>query len=219
MEINPEITVVFDPLAIPLERAWDRKFAQMVSRLFSPPVLICAGIFLAALAIDTAAGWLWSGFYLAVALLIPVAYIAWKVRRGELTDFHMRVREQRIKPMSLSLACAVLALAILAAAKAPAVLTIFAGVGVFQVAFLLLVTLRWKISGHSTAIAGWSLFMVALFGKFALPVLLLIPLVAWARVRLNRHELAQTIAGSAAGIAFILVTLYLVHLNGWKLSF
>ena len=97
---------------------------------------------------------------------------------------------------------------------APIQLTLFAGVGVFQIAFLLAVTLRWKISGHSATTAGFAIFIVALFGPVAAPVFLLIPLVAWSRIRRNRHEFTQTIAGSLAGIIYTLTALYLVHLNG-----
>jgi membrane-associated phospholipid phosphatase len=41
-------------------------------------------------------------------------------------------------------------------------------------------------------------------------VLLAISLVAWARVRLNRHKTLQTIAGSLTGILFMWVTLSLL---------
>ena len=80
---------------------------------------------------------------------------------------------------------------------------IFGTVGVLQMALIFFITLKWKISGHSTAVSGFSVFMVALFGQAATPILLTIPLVAWARLRLHRHELMQTVAGTIAGIVFM----------------
>lgn len=219
MQYPTELSPIFDANLLPDEKTWAEKFAQLISRVFSPPILVAVGVFWVALALDSVAGWWWSGFYLVMGLLIPVAYIVWKVRVGELTDFHMRLRAQRIKPMSISLACSLTAFALMITGGAPDVLIILAAMGVLQVGFLLLVTLRWKISGHSTAITGWAVFLVAIFGKIALPALVMIPLVAWARVRLNRHELGQTIAGSLAGLVFILITLYLVAVStGWELQ-
>jgi len=71
----------------------------------------------------------------------------------------------------------------------------------------LLITMYWKISGHGAAIASLTVFICGLYGSLAAPVLLAIPLVAWARVRLHRHTLAQTVAGSLVGILFALATL------------
>ncbi len=193
---------------------WDVTIARWVSRMFSPPLLIVLGLGLAAAAIGSASAWLWAGFYTLLAVLLPVLYIVWKVRQGEITDFHIKLREQRLRPMLVMLVLSTMGWLVMLASSAPYPLIVFAGAGVIQVAFLLIVTQRWKISGHSTAAAGFSIFIFALFGLPAAPVLLLIPLIAWARIRRNRHELAQTIAGSLAGIAYMLVVLYLVSLHG-----
>ena len=87
------------------------------------------------------------------------------------------------------------------------------GIGVFQAAFLLLVTLRWKISGHSVAVACLTVFLYGLMGNTAAPGLFFIPLVAWARIRLNRHDLAQTIVGSLTGFTFMATLLYIITLR------
>ena len=87
---------------------------------------------------------------------------------------------------------------------------IIAGLGMIQMALILLVTSRWKISGHGVAIGGITVFAVGIFGREAWPLLLAIPLVAWARVRLKRHTLAQTVAGSLLGIAMTLLLLQLL---------
>jgi membrane-associated phospholipid phosphatase len=171
------------------------------------------GIFLATWKIGEPSGWLWASFYVGMTILIPVSYILWKVHLGEITDFHIRCREQRIRPMALTLASAVFAWICLWLGDAPSLLVIITGVGIFQITFILLVTLSWKISGHGTAISSLTVMMVALFGSPAAPAILAIPLVAWARVRLRRHTPLQTFAGSISGILFMLVVLYLIYLN------
>lgn len=192
--------------------------AKWISRIFSPPILVVVSIALASAAIGTTAAWLWAGVFTLIAVIIPVLYIVWKVKQGLITDFHMRIREQRIKPMFFMLLMTVLATVVLAVFSAPFVLVVLAVSSVSQVGFLTTVTLKWKISGHSTAAAGFSILMVALFGAAALPVLLLIPLVAWARVARSRHELTQTIAGTIAGITYTLLVLAVVTSNGISLT-
>jgi len=93
---------------------------------------------------------------------------------------------------------------------APKTLLVFGTMGVIQVGFLLLVTLRWKISGHGAAIGSLAVFLWSLYGAAAAPALLAIPLVAWARVRIQRHTIAQTVAGSLAGMCITLAFVLLI---------
>lgn len=210
MEINPEFETILNPpiVSVPAHRSY--KIAKWVSQISSPPLLILIGLGLASAAMGTSQAWIWAGFYLLIVVAGPSIYIYGKVRKGEITDFHMKVREQRIKPLFLSLICTILGWIVLEMGNAPSPLVLFAGAGIFQILFIFLVTLRWKISGHSAAIGGFAVFIVALFGNAAAPILLTIPLVAWARVRLNRHEILQTIAGSLAGIFFMWGTIWLI---------
>ncbi|MBN1669199.1 MAG: phosphatase PAP2 family protein [Anaerolineales bacterium] len=195
------------------------KIATWVSRLFSPPLMILLGLIIAALAINTPEAWQWAGFYTIMVVILPAVYIYWKMRRGEITDFHMNVREQRIKPLAVSLALTLGVWLMMLVQSAPQAFIIFGASGALQLAAIFLITLRWKISGHSATIASLAVVLVALFGLAMAPVLLTIPLVAWARVRLSRHEMMQTIGGALAGIVFTLLAIYLIYLSGWTVTF
>jgi len=70
----------------------------------------------------------------------------------------------------------------------------------------------WKISGHTTAISGLSVFIVASLGWSMSPVLMMVPLVAWARIRTRSHSFWQTMAGILTGTLFILTTWYFLTL-------
>ena len=190
MEISPDLENSLAAPQILLPPAWDKRLAGWISNVLSPPVLAVLGLLLVAYVSESVEAWLWGIYYLVLGVFVPMVYIAWKVHRGEITDFHMRIRKQRIQPMSLMLACALAAWLGMWIGAAPWVFTLMAGIGVFQAAFLLLVTLRWKISGHSVAVASLTVFLYGLLGDAAAPGLLFIPLVAWARIRLNRHDLA-----------------------------
>jgi len=186
-----------------LPMRWDERFAHLVSDLLCPPVTIALGLIMVVYSSDDPTAWRWALIAIGITIVIPVLYIAWKVHTGAISDFHIPIRSQRIRPMLLTVACAVLTWVILWLGHAPALLLSLITFGMIQAAILLLITLYWKISGHSAAIAGFALLAIRLWGPNLWPVLLLIPLVAWARVRIRRHTLAQTIAGALMGISYI----------------
>jgi membrane-associated phospholipid phosphatase len=188
----------------------DSWLAWWISQLFSPPILAVVGLLIAALALGFNRVWYWVATTLILAVVTPVVDIIRRVRNGSLTDFHMRVRAERGRPMLFLLACQTVAFLVLLLGGAPLALVLLAGAGIFQTAFLLVVTLRWKISGHCTAAASLGVFLWGLFGSPAVPVLVVVPLVAWARIRLKRHSFTQTLAGALAGGVFMIAALTLI---------
>lgn len=60
------------------------------------------------------------------------------------------------------------------------------------------IRLRWKISGHATALAG-TCTALSLIDKLFLPLVVFLPLVAWSRLKLKAHTVLQVLAGAAAG--------------------
>ncbi len=208
MEYSPEYVNSAQSPDIEIPANWDERLARGISNLLSPPILAVAATILLASLVHTPGALWWIGYSLALTMVIPLIYLVWKVRRGEISDIHICVREQRLRPMALALAGAITALGSLWVGQAPRVLLIFSIASVAQLAFLLLITLRWKISGHGAAIGSLAVFLVGLYGSAGTPALLAIPLVAWARVRLQRHTPAQTIAGSLVGMIFTFAWLY-----------
>jgi membrane-associated phospholipid phosphatase len=213
LKLVPEQLSVVRGVQPPDSQSWDAILARWVSHVFSPPTLTLLGIILITAAIGTANAWFWSTVYIFIAVLLPVIYVVREVRRSAVTDFHIKLREQRIRPMLVMLALSLLGWLILLAGNAPYALVLFAGIGVIQVAFLLTVTIWWKISGHSMAASGFAVLVFVALGLHTAPVLLLIPLVAWARIRRKRHTLTQTMLGSLAGIAYILAFFLLLELH------
>lgn len=60
---------------------------------------------------------------------------------------------------------------------------------------IFVINVRWKISVHTSAIAGPVTFLVYFFGyRYSFLYLLLIP-AAWSRLKNNSHTIAQLIAG------------------------
>ena len=73
---------------------------------------------------------------------------------------------------------------------------------------MMVTTLWWKISIHTSSLAGAATMLTALYGAMMLPAFLLLPLVGWSRVVLGRHTIAQVVVGSLVSMA--LATLFIL---------
>jgi membrane-associated phospholipid phosphatase len=187
---------------------WVDTLAWWVSQVGSPPVLGLGATALAAANLATTTAWRWGISYAALTILTPCLYISWLVYRGQVTDFHLPRRAERLRPLLVTLFVSLLACCWLWAAAAPQLLQLLARVNGLQTALFLAITLRWKISLHTAAAAMLAVLGLATLGSDAVPLAVAVPIIAWSRVRLHRHTLAQTLAGAALGASLLLTALY-----------
>lgn len=220
MDSLPEYAATLDnsSLAVPLPRS--RKIARWISAIFSPPLV---SVFAVILMTEFATGrtsYARAAGYAVLAIGLPVLFTLWMMHTGRVSDFHITIRKERTRPMIFMILSGIVSWSYLWFTKEHIdILTVFAGIAVLHMLFLLLVTLRWKISGHASTISGLCVFLIAYLGARALPFLLLIPIVIWARVILRRHTLAQSMAGALTGAIFTLIALYLIFLECQRMGF
>ncbi len=178
-------------------------WARAVSNILSPPVVWAVLAFPIAYHHAESGGGralLSALVYGALVCWLPVMYIAWNVRRGHISDLHMRVRRERIRPLIVTIVCTGLALFALILTGAPPLMPLFALFTLLQIALLTLITIVWQISFHTMSISGAVIAAGALYG--AAPAVALAPLVilvGGARLKLRRHTMAQLIAGALVG--------------------
>ena len=189
-----------------IPRTWDGRLAYVISQIASPPVLTIAAMALLASTLASPRAWTWAGVYVMLAIVTPILYLVWLVHQGRVTDLDVQLREQRTAPLVFAVACAGLAWLVLMLGRAPVQMIVVAGGLWLQMVLIFGITLRWKISVHSAAAAGIATLAWSLAGT-VLPLVIGVPLIAWARVRLRRHTVAQTIAGSVLGLTIFLVAL------------
>jgi membrane-associated phospholipid phosphatase len=192
------------------QRAWDRHLAYAISMVGSPPVLATTVIGLTASTIATLKAWVWASVYVLLAIFTPLLNVFLLVRRGRVTDIDVCLREQRIRPLLFSIVCSTMAWVGLRLGHAPRELQIIAGAVSLQMAIVLAITLRWKISMHCAAAAGAATVLWSLMGT-PVPMMVGVPIIAWSRIRLRRHTLGQTVAGSLLGISVFLPMLALIQ--------
>jgi membrane-associated phospholipid phosphatase len=188
------------------------KTARIISTIFSPPLLAVASLIIAAQAVDNEPVLYWTVISIVLFVLIPTIYILSLVRRGHVTDFHMKIREQRAWPLIIILLISSLVFFVMYFGGAPRLMLIISSVAIIQLMLIVLITFRWKISGHCTAASGLAVVAIALFGQSLLPVSLIIPVTAWSRVRLDRHTYSQSLAGIFLGVATATSILYFTNI-------
>ena len=193
------------------EIRWSEKTAATVSRFISPHYT--AGPLLLILGLTDPVSWrrglLWATGMSLLALVGPLLIMTRELRKGGISDWHVSSRQERLQPIPVIAAITAtgVPLLILWAFDGPrALLVTF--VSAFAVAiFNLAVTLWWKISQHVSGIAATTTLVTAVVGVGAAPLLLLIPLVAWARVKVGAHTVMETVVGGTTGAAIAFLTL------------
>lgn len=191
----------------PLGGQRSERLARAATEILAPAVLATA----LPMVVATHADGIWPGLAwgLLAALfsaVLPYAFIWCGVRRGRLTDHHIGVRRQRRTPLMLGLLSVLTGLLLLVLLGAPhevaAVVVVMFVVGAVVTA----VNEVWKVSVHSAVAAGCLTVLVIVFGPSLLAAVPLVVLVAWSRVRLRDHTIAQVLAGTAVGIPLAAIT-------------
>lgn len=176
--------------------------ANFVSTVFSPPLVVFYAVILCSYSLDHSAKFLWTSLFMFLFVLVPTAYIFYLMGKGKVTDFHMSVREERIRPLSVVFVYSVLLLLLYGFVGGPGALVTLGYLCLALTGLWILVSLYWKISGHCAAMGALGAVVFAHPHEvlvFVVPPLAL--LVAWSRVRLECHSLAQTLAGLVLGSA------------------
>jgi len=179
-------------------RRWDRRLALVVSVLASPPVLVSLAALMTADAAPDQSAWKWASAYILIAVLAPLGFLLWEFLLGDVSDLDIPERKQRIIPQIFTVVCMLTALVLLRLSSAPDRMVLIGSLFLLQACVIFAITLRWKISVHCATAAGVGVFIWAVSGA-VLPLVVGVPAMAWSRLRLDRHTLAQAVAGAALG--------------------
>lgn len=187
-------------------RRWDHALAAFVSFVASPPALVSAAAIVVAASAQEPRAWKWASGYLSIAVLIPLGFLLWEVKRGAVSDLDIPTRRERFVPQLVTVACMVMAWALVRFGAAPTAMTDLGTLFLLQSVAVFSITLRWKISVHCATAAGVGM-VVWLVSGAVLPLVLGATAVMWSRRRLDRHTLGQTFAGTALGVAAFRLTM------------
>ena len=183
-------------------------FASVLSSVACPPILAAAMMATTASIENTSQAWRFAVLYVSLAIASPILYLLWLMHRGVVSDLDVKIRAERWRPLLAAQLGMAIALVLFLLKGAPSLMIGLAGGMMLYTSAAFFITLYWKISMHSAAAAALTALAVVQFGPPAYPVAFGVPLMAWARIRLRRHTLAQTIAGAllGSGVLFLALT-------------
>jgi hypothetical protein len=134
------------------------------------------------------------------AVLLPRLCIEYGVQRGWLSQPQLPRREERGLPLVVGMVSVIAAILFAQMAGAAHALIESLYAMAFVLAIALVVTLVSKVSLHVAAMAGAVIIISQLLGAICILLVPLVVLVAWSRLELQEHTLAQVSAGAVVGV-------------------
>jgi len=172
---------------------------EILSQLLNVPIL--SGVLvtyfyfhLPAGELNALPGYLWTMLFVCLIPLCSLFFYIPKKDEDKKQTFH----RQRKASFILMLASYPSGWLMLAITHAPRIFTAMAATYTFVTIGLIIfnLLLRYKASGHAAGVSGPVASMIYIFGIWAAPLLLLLPLVTWARLAAKGHNFWQTVVGA-----------------------
>lgn len=191
--------------------------ANIISYLFNPVVLL---VFVPLLLIykttnNVEYALMWTG-YTTIFLLIMTGFIIYGVHKKIFTDLDVSKRTQRPLLFGVSLVVALFYLAGLIFLNGPQLLIIVVLGVIISVVVASFINTKLKMSIHVATVSALIFALAIIYHGYYYLTLILIPIVAWARVHIRRHTLTETIVGGIFGILLSSGMYYLiVHVLGY----
>jgi membrane-associated phospholipid phosphatase len=187
------------------------QLARLICEIFNPltnPLIAFLLLVMAQPSLHPAQNLLWlllSGLFSSGLILVYIAYLK-QIKVIESTE--LIIREQRISPLTFAVLSYTIGYAALLLCGAPVLVKGLMFCYATNTLLVLLITRWWKISIHTTGIAGPLVALLFQFGPGMLPMFILIPLIGMARVTMQRHTPPQVIAGGLLGTLMTAFQLY-----------
>lgn len=183
------------------------RMAQLISFIFNPLlVLIFLPLFLVYKTTNNFnLALFWTGYSLLFILAIA-AFIFIGVRKKIFSNWDVSVRNQRSLLFSVFLVLGVIYLLGLFIMHAPYVLFVIILSLLSGVIMVSIINTKIKVSLHVATISALFLGLVLGYGGYFTLLLLIIPLVGWSRIKIDRHTLAEVISGWITGSLLLLGT-------------
>lgn len=188
-----------------------KRIADLISNILNP--FLVSLIIIVLLSFESASGisdaLKWSLILVAISILPVFSAVVYLLRKGRLAGIFTAVRRQRTAIYVLSGVCAAVGYVILLISKAPLMLRATFATGLSGVVVFTVINLWWKISLHTALVTALVTVMVILYGWIATAGVVLVLLIAWARLALRQHSLAQVVAGAVLAALITVAAFYL----------
>ena len=175
--------------------------ATIISRIFDPFVTLTALLVMTFIHGGETHVFTWiAAFGLMVGLPIVLMLVA--IHKEIVSDWDISRRRERPRVLGIILLLELISVFLVRPLTFPWIAQTLIWIFIVFSGFTL-ITLRWKISGHALTSALFTGAVIAWYGWSWWPVLLIVPVAAWARVVTKKHTVAQVIAGAVYAWALV----------------
>jgi membrane-associated phospholipid phosphatase len=181
------------------------RFARLISNVLNPFVISSVIIILLAFhdAADTGAAIKWSLVSLALSVLPVLVIVAFMVRRNKIDGFFTNPRHQRNSVYIFAALMAIISYSLLWYLNAPDVILAVFISGMAAIIVFMVINYFWKISLHTAFVAASVAVLIMVYGVQMVWTVVLVPLVAWARLQLKQHSPAQVMTGGLLAVVIV----------------
>ena len=153
--------------------------------------------------VSTSDAFKWLAISIVLSVLPVFIFVVYMVRIRQLDGIFINPRKQRTRIYVLATCLGIAGIVVLHFTQAPKLMFVTFVTGLASVVIFMSINLYWKISLHTGFIAAAVTIIVIVYGGFLSFIVLLVPLVGWARLNMKLHTWQQVICGAvlAAGIA------------------
>lgn len=187
------------------------RVAKTISRLTNPPIICIPLFFIICLTLSINNLWqfpLLELISIIFASILPMAIILyWAKRSGN--DNDISKRQDRPIPLIIGTVSYFIGFLISRLLGLNDFLTFLFLCYSINTFIVMLITTRWKISIHTTGLAGPVCALIILLGPVGALFGLLYPILIWSRVTLKKHSISQAITGGVFGFMFTALEMFL----------
>ena len=191
------------------------KIAKTISTFTNPPI-ICIPLFvIISIVLSFENGTFNFSKFIIVELIsiifasiLPMAIILYWAKKLN-TDGDISNREDRFTPLIVGVISYFIGFLISLTLNIDNFLTLLLLCYSINTFIVMIITLKWKISIHTTGLSGPVAALILLLGPVGALFGLLYPILIWSRVTLKKHTMAQAIAGGVQGFFLTVIEIYL----------
>jgi hypothetical protein len=191
---------------------FSKKAARIISILFVPPsfTIIVFTIFAFTLEQTALNRFILVSTALVFEFILPVVMFVAFRKRGLIADIDAKIKEERTFPFTLSVLFYFLGLIILIYYRINIISIAFWFCYISNTILIVVINKYWKISAHMMGASGPFAALAFVFGFAALPFIIILFFIGWARIKLQCHNLNQVLAGAFLAFISTYVQMYLI---------
>lgn len=181
-------------------------FAKIVSTIANPllTLAILPYVFVLKTTNNPSTALFWT-FFSWIFLLVFFVFLLLGIEKGYFSDLDVSKRSQRPLLFTFAIGLSLFYIVFLYFLKAPMALFIALFGLIFGLICMETINRITKASIHVATVSALATSLFLSFGPFYILSFILVPLVAWARIKTHNHTKSQTIIGASMGILITLI--------------